>query len=150
MRESIAALCVLAATIGLSACGGDNGGDAAPESVSFASPPDGATVVSPFEACLEAEGVEIEAAGEVHEGHGHFHVIVDPSPEEEAQYTGGEEMTVPKDATHIHLGEGQMCTNIEAGPGEHALLAVVAGGDHVTLNPPVVDEIRVTVSQPAP
>ena len=51
-------------------------GDESP-SVRFDQPADGATVTSPFEVVMAATGLTVEPSGEVNEGAGHFHILVD-------------------------------------------------------------------------
>ena len=52
---------------------------------------------------------------------------------------------IAKDATHIHMGDGSSCTNVELAAGEHTLVAVVADGAHFPLLPPVTSTITFMV-----
>jgi hypothetical protein len=135
--------------VALSGCAADTADAPAADAavVTFTSPENGATVASPFEVCLETSGVTIEPAGDgtVKPGMGHHHIIVDASTEEMTQITAGEPVILAKDETHIHQGDGAACVMVDAAPGEHTLLAVVADGSHTNLNPPVTGELTVTV-----
>ena len=123
------------------ACGGgeDDGGDpAAPAAaaVSIASPEDGATVPATFPVTMEAEGLSIEAAGEVADGAGHFHLIVDA-----ACLPAGEQ--IPADETHLHLADGASETELNLPVGEHTLCLQAGDGQHTALA--LTDDITITV-----
>lgn len=144
----LAALAALGA--GLAACAPTDPEGAAPSEegprVAFANLADGDVVASPLNVCLEATGIAIAASGEVHEGEGHHHVLVDLTAEERASYaTPG--VAIPKDVDPrlVHLGDGGTCKELELEPGEHTLTAVVADGGHVTLDPPVMADVTITV-----
>lgn len=152
LRSLLPTLLLLAGGL-LSACGGTEPDVAAPEegagnapSLRFVDLEAGAQLESPAEICMEASGLTIEPSGEVIEGTGHHHLIIDPSAEELAAYTDGT-MTepVPNDETHIHMGDGSSCTTVELAPGSHTLLAVVADGLHNPLDPPLVATIDIEV-----
>lgn len=137
----------LAIGIGVSGCGGagtttDTSGGAA---VRFTNVADGAELTSPAEVCVEASGLAIEAAGDVKEASGHHHLVIDPTADEKAAYGGGTSTDpMAKDERHLHLGDGTSCFTVELSPGPHELMAVVADGAHVPLNPPVVASVNVT------
>jgi hypothetical protein len=120
-------------------------GAAGGPTVAFAQPAAGATVTSPVEACLTASGVTIEKSGDVHAGAGHHHVLVDPTPAEIAALSTVPLAAIAKDETHVHLGDGGSCVQLTLAPGPHHLLAVVADGAHIPLQPPVKAELDVTV-----
>lgn len=149
----------LALGVGLTGCGGtqssigtdgaEPGGgstavDTTAAAVTFAGLTDGAELTSPAEICLEVTGVTIEPSGEVKPASGHHHLIVDPTADEVAAYTAGTTTPIVKDATHLHLGDGSTCMDVELTPGDHELMAVVADGAHIPLNPPVVAMVKVT------
>jgi hypothetical protein len=126
--------------------GGAEGGDPA-ATVRFTEPAEDATVASPFQVCMELAGLTLAPAGDVVAGTGHLHVIVDPTAEEMSQFSSGEPNIVPKDETHLHLGDGSQCVTVEAAAGEHSLLAVVTDGVHAGLDPAVTAQMSVTVAQ---
>lgn len=100
---------------------------AAEPQVSFQSPADGATVSSPLPVVMLAENFTVEAAGEVHSGAGHLHVIVDA----ECVAPGS---AIPKDETHLHFGDGSTSAELVLAPGEHTLCLQAADGAHVALD----------------
>jgi hypothetical protein len=123
------------------ACGGDDGGDggdpAPAAGVSIASPEDGATVESTFPVTMEAAGFTVEPAGDVTEGAGHFHLIVDA-----ACISPGE--LIPADDAHVHLADGAGETELTLPAGEHTLCLQAGDGRHAALD--LTDEITITVA----
>jgi hypothetical protein len=104
--------------------------------VSIVSPEDGATVQSPVPVTMEAEGLELEPAGPVREGAGHFHLMVDADC-----VPAGEQ--IPADATHRHLADGADETEVALPPGEHRLCLQAGNGAHEALD--ATHEITITV-----
>lgn len=139
IRRAAALLLPVAAL--LAACG-DDAADPATESqpgaasVAFASPSDGERVAGGVRVEMEADGLVIEPAGEVHEGAGHFHVIADDG----CVAPGA---AVAKDADHVHFGKGQAEGTIYLGPGTHELCLQPGDGAHVALD--ATDRITVEV-----
>ena len=130
-------LMLLGLVLAFAACSsGEYGGDE--KSVSFAAPRDGATVASPVKVAMKVKGMYARPAGELIEGTGHYHLIIDGSfiPEGE---------TVPKDATHLHFGKGQSEAEIELSPGEHTLTLQFADGEHHSYGKAMSRTIRITV-----
>jgi hypothetical protein len=139
------ALAALLCSLGLTACAEvEDYGDV--PIVTFDNLNDGDTVASPVNICFGADGIEIEASGEINEGHGHHHVIIDPTDDERATFTTAGN-PIPKDVEprYVHLGDGSACKDVELAPGEHTLLAIIADGGHVTLDPPVYEDVTITV-----
>lgn len=132
-------------------CGGDTGDqsqDAAPEAeavpepgtVTIVQPADGAELeAGPILFVMETEGVEIVMAGNMDSGTGHHHLIVDA----EVDWA----LPIPNDpGVHYHMGQAQTEFTLEdLTPGEHRIIAVVADGVHIPLDPPVSDTITVVV-----
>ena len=100
-------------------------GDESP-SVRFDQPADGATVTSPFEVVMAATGLTVEPSGEVNEGAGHFHILVD------TDFVAAGEI-IPTDDLHLHYGKGQTSVSLELEPGEHTLRLQFADGLHTAL-----------------
>jgi hypothetical protein len=94
--------------------------------VSFASPQSGAAVSSPIHIVMEAEDFTVEKAGEINEGSGHLHIMVDAPC-----MPAGE--IVPKDDNHLHYGDGSTEATLELAPGEHTLCLQAADGAHTAL-----------------
>ena len=115
--------------------------DKAPDTVSvhFVQPQDGAEVESPFTVQFAATGLTVEPAGEVHEGAGHFHILIN-----EPFVPAGE--VIPKDATHLHFGDGALQTQLDLAPGTYTLRLQFANGAHVALEGDQYrDQITITV-----
>ncbi len=137
-----------------SACGGEPPADteeagaeeAAPAatmaSVTIGSPSDGAAIMTAdVTVTLTVDGVQIVPAGDMTAGTGHHHLYLDADLAAE----GTPVPTVP--GSIIHMGDGSAEYTFEGvGPGEHRLIAVVADGIHVPLDPPVVDTVMFTVN----
>ncbi|MCY4078891.1 MAG: DUF4399 domain-containing protein [Caldilineaceae bacterium] len=100
-------------------------GDPSP-SVRFEQPADGATVTSPFEVVMAATGLTVEPSGEVNEGAGHFHILVD------TDFTPAGQV-IPTDEQNLHYGQGQTTATLELEPGEHTLRLQFADGLHTAL-----------------
>jgi len=89
---------------------------------------------------LETSGVRIVQAGDTTSGTGHHHIFLDDdlSPADQPV------PTVP--GRIIHMGDGSaeyVFDDVSA--GEHRLIAVVADGVHIPLQPWVVDTVTITV-----
>ncbi len=99
-----------------------------------------ADVSSPVEICLEINGYTVEPAKNgVNEGKGHHHLIIDADLPDLSQ-------PVPKDAEHIHMGDGSSCKTIELAKGKmYTIKALFARGNHVPYDPPVTDSVVVFV-----
>jgi len=106
--------------------------------VMFTEPADGATVSSPVKVVMGVEGAKVKPAGELVEGTGHHHIIVDGQPIEA-------EKVVPKDDTHIHFGDGSTQTELELEPGEHTLTLQFADGMHRSYGRALSKTITITV-----
>ena len=139
---------VVAAMVGCG--GGDAGGEAdadaapveeaGPASVTIVSPADGAELdAGPVLVVMEVEGLRVVEAGVMDPGTGHHHLIVNGDVEWE--------LPIPNDpGVHYHMGLAQTEFTLEdLAPGEHRIIAVVADGVHIPLDPPVADTITVTI-----
>lgn len=125
--------------VALVGCGGD-GGDQSPGTVTIVEPADGAELdAGPVLFVMETEGVEIVQAGNMNPGTGHHHLIVNADVDWA--------LPIPNDpGVHYHMGLAQTEFTVEdLAPGEHRIIAVVADGVHIPLDPPVSDTITVVV-----
>jgi hypothetical protein len=97
-------------------------------------------VTSLFEVCMETMGYTVEPAKNgVNEGKGHHHLIIDTDLPDLSQ-------PVPKDAQHIHMGDGSTCKTIELSKGKmHTIQALFARGNHVPYDPAVTSSVVVFV-----
>ncbi len=91
--------------------------------VRITAPADGSTVSSPVMVIMGAEGIQVTPAGELKEGTGHHHLVINDSAPEYGQ-------VVPKDATHLHFGKGQTEAKLELAPGKYTITAQLADGIH--------------------
>ncbi|MEM6262576.1 MAG: DUF4399 domain-containing protein [Bacteroidota bacterium] len=106
--------------------------------VFFANLTDGATVSSPVAVEFGVKGMEVEPAGEVKDGYGHHHVIIDGGV-----IPTGE--TVPANDTHIHYGGGQTADTLTLAPGSHTLTMQFADGLHRSYGEQMAATISITV-----
>lgn len=110
-------------------------------SVRIVSPADGAEVEGPAVTVeLEVTGMRIAPAGDTTSGTGHHHLYLD------ADLTPADEPVPTVPGSIIHMGDASAgYTFQDVAPGEHRIIAVVADGVHVPLQPWVVDTIHFTV-----
>ena len=99
---------------------------------------DGAKVTSPVKVEMGVEGITIKPAGELVEGTGHHHIIINEGPTPLGTVVGA-------DATHIHFGQGQEETELELEPGEYTLTLQFADGFHRSYGEGMSTTIKITV-----
>lgn len=113
-----------------------------PPAVTIESPADGAVIsADSLPVTLAASGIDIVAAdGEPTPGRAHHHLFLD------VDVTPAGEV-IPKLAEGVtHLGTGASTFTLKnLAPGPHRLIAVLALGDHVPLDPWAVDTVYFTV-----
>jgi hypothetical protein len=138
-RRVLAGLAVAAAVVAAAGCGddADDAGDGA--SVTVVSPEDGATVESPVTLEMAAENFVIEPAGEVREGAGHLHAMIDVPCVESGE-------VIPSDDEHIHYGDASTSDTLELEPGEYTVCVQAGDGVHTALD--LTDTVTFTVSEP--
>jgi Domain of unknown function (DUF4399) len=108
--------------------------------VAILSPADGATVSSPVKVMLDVQGIALAPAGDPTPATGHHHLLVDVA------LPADQDLPLPKDDKHVHLGKAQTETEIALTPGTHTLQALLADGNHVPHLPPIVSApITITV-----
>lgn len=118
------------------ACGSAEEAAAPEPTVRFVTPRDGDTVSSPVQVQMSVINYEIDPAGEVVEGSGHFHVMVDIDCIEEGT-------VIPGTEGHYHYGKAQTEAEIEMEPGEHTLCLQIGDGIHTATT--LIDTITITV-----
>jgi hypothetical protein len=107
--------------------------------VSFQNLEDGQTVASPVNVIMQAEKFTIEPAGDVHDGAGHLHIMVDAPC-----LAPGE--VIPKDDSHRHFGDGSTEADLELASGTYTLCLQAADGAHIALEGEgMTDQISLTV-----
>jgi Domain of unknown function (DUF4399) len=118
-RIDIVALCVvtLLAIIG---CGKK---EAPKGKVSFSQPKDGAEINGPVKVVMVVEGMKIQPAGEVVEGTGHHHLLINKDFIPPGQ-------VIPTDDAHRHFGKGQTEDVLDLPPGDYKLTLQFADGLH--------------------
>ena len=138
----------------MSACGGEPPADGAETetpaavtavataTVTIGSPNEGEVIMTgAVTVRLSVEGLQIVPAGDTTSGTGHHHLYLDA----DLAAPGDPVPTVP--GSIIHMGDGSSEYTFEGvAPGEHRLIAVVADGIHIPLNPSVVDTVMFTVN----
>ncbi|MCB0336339.1 MAG: DUF4399 domain-containing protein, partial [Bdellovibrionales bacterium] len=110
----------------------------ADSSVYFVSPKDGETLSSPLQIKMGVKGMSVKPAGEIVEGTGHHHLVIDGTSVEKGT-------VVPADETHIHFGKGQTETSLELKPGPHTLTLQFADGAHRSYGEAMSETIKVNV-----
>jgi hypothetical protein len=144
----------LAAVVAAAACGGEQPAPQAESSMPAASPAaapsasvtilepaDGATVSGDsVRVRLAASGVRIVPAGDTTPGTGHHHLYLDHDLGQADEVV----LTIPGHVVHLGTGVSEyVFTDVPA--GTHRLIAVVADGAHVPLQPWVTDTVNFTV-----
>lgn len=126
-------------------CGGKDG--PAPNGAELAGIGHGDEVTSPFTVGMEAEGIDIVAAGEPKPGEGHFHILVDVPC-----VTGGD--AIPQEDANHHFNDGETSAELDLEPGEHRLCLQVGDGAHRAMTPSApgasahnTHEIEITVEE---
>ena len=110
------------------------------EAVRISKPIEGFTVSNPVRVCMTTWGVEAEPAKKgVNKGKGHHHILVD------VDLPADLSKALPKDAHHIHMGDGSSCKEIKLSSGKHVIRTLFGQGNHVPYSPPITDSIVVTV-----
>lgn len=108
--------------------------------VYFITPQDGDTVPQTFTVQMGAEGIIVEPAGEIREGAGHFHILVNED------FVGPGELIPIDTANYLHYGQGQTEVELTLPPGEYTLRLQLADGAHMGLEGDAYrDEIAITV-----
>jgi len=103
--------------------------------VYFGNLTDGENVESPFKVEMKSENLIVEpATAGITDGHGHFHIIINsPMPPATSP--------IPKDAMHIHYGQGDTETVLNLPVGEYNLLLQFAQGNHMPYDPQIVSNV---------
>lgn len=110
-----------------------------PKGVDFSNLKDGDVVSSPLALLFEVSGMEIEPAGEVREGYGHHHIIINDGAFLEAG------RVIVADDTHIHYGKGQTADTLDLEPGEYQLTLQFADGLHQSYGEEWAKSVNITV-----
>jgi hypothetical protein len=107
--------------------------------VEILSPKNGDIVTSPVKVVFGLEGMTLAPAGDPTPNSGHHHLLVDVAAPDLA-------LTIPKDAQHLHFGQGQSEAEVTLAPGQHTLQLLLGDTNHVPHNPPLISApITITV-----
>lgn len=98
----------------------------------------GEVVNSPVSIQFGIDGMEVEPAGELNQGKGHHHLIINGG----AVPAG---TVVPADSVNIHYGQGQTETEIELAPGQYRLTMQFADGYHQSYGEQMSETIEIVV-----
>ncbi|MGE0159925.1 MAG: DUF4399 domain-containing protein [Gemmatimonadales bacterium] len=134
----------------VAACGASpdqDGASSEPQEAAVVAP--AVTIVSPADGSFQEERtvevvlsatVPIVPAGDMTPGTGHHHLYLDAD-------LGDLSLPVPSvPGSVVHLGDGSRTYTFESvGSGPHRIIAVVADGAHVPLQPLVVDTVQFVV-----
>ena len=140
------ALLTLGIPLVMIACAGgeadsDTMSDTAPGTVTIVTPSGGALVNGSTVTVQLSSSVQILPAGDLTGGTGHHHLYLD------ADLTPADQPVPSVPGSIIHMGDGSSSYVFEnVAPGEHRVIAVVADGVHVPLQPWVVDTVTFTVA----
>jgi hypothetical protein len=145
MKNAIAFVCICLSTL---ACGGAEteseappATDAAGGTVSIVTPIEGVALSGTTVTVQLSSSVAILPAGDMTAGSGHHHLYLDA----ELTAAGVPVPSVP--GSIVHMGDASSTYTFEGiSPGVHRLIAVVADGVHVPLQPWVVDTVTFTVN----
>ena len=137
--------CLLAATalglsmlVGACATPAPNGNTPPAKGVWFIEPADGASVSGPVKVKFGLNGMAVKPAGELAEGTGHHHLLVNVAGFEPGR-------VIPADASHLHFGKGQTETELKLAPGTYKLTLQFADGLHQSYGPTWSNSITVKV-----
>src|ERR1041384_6012484 len=114
-----AILCVLA-LLAMIGCGK---GKTQTGKVYFSEPKDGAEIQGPVKVVMVVEGMQVKPAGEVVEGTGHHHILINKESIPAGQ-------VIPTDDADRHFGKGQTETVLDFPPGDYTLTLQFADGLH--------------------
>jgi hypothetical protein len=102
----------------------------------------GATVSSPLRVEFGTTNIRVDTVGPVVAASGHHHLLIDA---EDSLAAG---TVVPKDATHLHFGKGQLFVDsLKLSPGKHKLTLQFADGLHRSYGNKLATTINVTVKK---
>ena len=118
-RINLLALCIVT-LLAVAGCGKK---EAPKGKVSFAEPKDGAEIKGSVKVVMKVEGMKIQPAGEVVEGTGHHHILINKE-----FFPPGQ--VIPTDDTHRHFGKGDTEAVLDLPPGDYKLTLQFADGLH--------------------
>jgi Domain of unknown function (DUF4399) len=118
-RINVLALCVVTLLV-IIGCGKK---ETPKGKVFFSEPKDGAEINGPVKVVMVVEGMKVQPAGEVVEGTGHHHILINRD-----FFPPGQ--VIPTDDTHRHFGKGDTEAVLDLPPGDYKLTLQFADGLH--------------------
>lgn len=109
------------------------------QSVDFIEPKEGDTVPTTFTVKFKVTGMRIAPAGDMTEGTGHHHLLIDARDID----TG---VVIPHDNQHKHFGKGQTESQVFLQPGRYRLTMQFADGAHRSYGEGMRKSINITVA----
>ena len=109
------------------------------QSVDFIEPKDGDTVPTTFTVKFKVEGMRVAPAGNMTQGTGHHHLLIDARDIE----TG---VVIPNDNQHKHFGKGQTESLVFLQPGRYRLTLQFGDGAHRSYGEIMRKSINITVA----
>lgn len=113
---------------------------AATSKVMFVKPKNNEVVPQTFEVHFGVEGMTVAKAGEMKEGTGHHHLILNGKPVKKGE-------VIPANETHKHFGDGSTSTTVTLPPGKHTLTLQFADGAHRSYGEEYATTITVDVKK---
>ena len=108
------------------------------QAIDFVSPKDGDTVPTTFIVKMAVTGMKVAPAGEINDGTGHHHLLINTADIAEGQ-------VIPNDTQHKHFGKGQTETEVVLQPGKYKLTLQFADGVHRSYGEKLRKSIEITV-----
>lgn len=140
----------LLVSLAFAACGGgdaqsdampQNGAESSSGTVTIVTPNNGALINGNEITVTLSSTVSIVPAGDMTEGTGHHHLYLD------ADLTPADQPVPSVPGSIVHMGDASSSYVFADVPsGTHRIIAVVADGAHMPLQPWVVDTVEVTVA----
>lgn len=106
--------------------------------VEFLNLKDGDKISSPFKVTFKVNGMSISPAGELKEGSGHHHLLINQTFIEKGN-------TIPADQNHLHFGKGQSEVELNLSPGLYNLTLQFADGYHRSYGKALSKTIQIEV-----
>ena len=131
----LAIICMLT-LLSVIGCGKEKSGGNA--KVYFAEPKDGAEIQGPVKVVMVVEGMQVKPAGEVVEGTGHHHILINKDSIPAGQ-------VIPTDDADRHFGKGQTETVLDLPPGDYTLTLQFADGLHRSYGKEMSQTIKIKV-----
>ena len=106
--------------------------------VEFLNLKDGDKISSPFTVTFKVSGMSISPAGEIKDGSGHHHLLINQTFIEKGN-------AIPADQNHLHFGKGQSEAELNLSPGMYSLTLQFADGYHRSYGKALSKTIQIEV-----